>query len=68
MPETDENGNLGCVQRWLEDSDLDKIMQNYDANNDGEPICASTTCSGRALLSECSGVYELLSWMESWQC
>ena len=43
------NGNLvmhvtagACMQRWLEDTDLDKIMQNYDANNDGKHLLRST--------------------------
>ncbi len=31
-----------CMQRWLEDTDLDKIMQNYDANNDGKHLLRST--------------------------
>ena len=33
------------MQRWLDDSDLDRIMQNYDANNDGEPPAPHDTSS-----------------------
>ena len=33
------------MQRWLDDSDLDRIMQNYDANNDGEPPSSRDTSS-----------------------
>ncbi|BDA48418.1 probable calmodulin-like protein 5 at N-terminal half [Coccomyxa sp. Obi] len=33
--ESTDSGAQYSITRWLEDNDLDKIMQNYDANNDG---------------------------------
>ena len=35
------------MQHWLEDSDLDRIMKNYDANEDGE--CAHLLSTGTVL-------------------
>ncbi|KAK9917519.1 hypothetical protein WJX75_005258 [Coccomyxa subellipsoidea] len=33
--ESTDSGAQYSIARWLDDSDLDRIMQNYDANNDG---------------------------------
>lgn len=57
----------GGMQRWLEDSDLDKIMQNYDANSDGVhhlfPTPAAEDCEslGRAILHGLQGLNSLIS-------